>query len=69
LKKQKGIKLYTTINDIPHFSGVIYDIFVREFYKADFANKVVIDVGAVSWRICNIFCNEWNEESYIIRSR
>jgi len=44
--KQKSIKLYSSIDDNYPYSDVIYDIFVREFYKADFANKVVIDVGA-----------------------
>jgi len=44
--KQKGIKLYSRIDDNFPYSGVIEEIFVREVYKSDFANNVVIDVGA-----------------------
>ena len=44
--KQKGIKLYSRIDDNFPYSGVIEEIFVREVYKSDFVNKVVIDAGA-----------------------
>jgi len=42
--KQKGIKLYSRIDDILNFTSVIN--FVQEHYKANVKNKVVIDVGA-----------------------
>jgi len=44
--KQNGIKLYSRITDTFPYSGVIEEVFVQEVYKSDFANKVVIDVGA-----------------------
>jgi len=43
---RNGIKLYARINDGYPYSGVINEIFVKEVYKSDFANKIVIDVGA-----------------------
>jgi len=44
--KQKGIKLYSSIDDHLFYIRVIDEIFVQELYKSDFKNKVVIDVGA-----------------------
>ena len=44
--KQKGIKLYSRIDDIINFTSVINEVFIQEIYKANVKNKVVIDVGA-----------------------
>ena len=44
--RQKGIKLFSRINDNWPYSAAIHEVFVQEVYKADFKNKVVIDVGA-----------------------
>jgi len=44
--RQKGIKLYSSIDDHLFYIHIIDEIFVQEIYKADFKNKVVIDVGA-----------------------
>mgnify|MGYP001772513310 CR=1 FL=1 len=44
--KQRGIKLYTRTDNSLDFSFVVDEVFVQEVYKADFKNKVVIDVGA-----------------------
>ena len=43
---QKGIRLYSRIDDGWPYSAAIYEIFVQEVYKSDFKNKIVIDVGA-----------------------
>jgi len=44
--ENKDIKLYSKINDDYPYSSVIYEIFIKEEYKADIKDKVVIDVGA-----------------------
>jgi len=44
--KQKGIKLYSSIDDHLFHIHIIDEIFVQEIYKANFTNKVVIDTGA-----------------------
>ena len=43
--RQKGIKLYSRIEDCHHFVSEIREVFVEELYKSDFTNKVVVDVG------------------------
>lgn len=43
---QKGIKLKTLVDDSLEYGVLIEEVFVREVYRSDFANKVVIDVGA-----------------------
>ena len=43
---QKGIKIYSRIDDALGYATIIEEIFIWEIYKADVKNKVVIDVGA-----------------------
>jgi len=44
--KQKSIRLRTVTDDALEYGVMIEEVFIREVYKADFKNKVVIDVGA-----------------------
>jgi len=44
--RQKGIRLYSRIDDDWPYSAAIHEIYVQEVYKSDFKNKVIIDVGA-----------------------
>jgi len=44
--KQRGLKLYSSIDDLLFYIHIIDEVFVTEIYKANFDNKVVIDVGA-----------------------
>jgi len=43
--KQKGVKIYSRMDDALRHCILIEEIFVWEVYKSDFKNKVVIDVG------------------------
>ena len=44
--KQKGIKLYSRIDDALGYVTLIEEIFVWEVYKSNFVNRIIIDVGA-----------------------
>lgn len=44
--ENKSIKLYSRIDDDIPYSSVIHEIFIKEEYKANVKDKVVIDVGA-----------------------
>ena len=44
--ESEGIKLYSRLDDEAPYSSVINDVFIKETYRANVKDKVVIDVGA-----------------------